>query len=1045
MIRWIVRQSLKFRFLLVVIAAVLIFFGFDSDRLEELQVDVLPEFSRPYVEVQTEALGLSAAEVESLITVPLEADMLNGVAWVDEIRSESIPGLSSIVLIFQPGTDILRARQAVQEHLVGVHALPNVSKPPTMLQPVSSTNRVMMIGLSSKELSLIETSVLARWNIKPRLMGVSGVANVAIWGQRERQLQVQVDPGQLREKGVSLQQIINTAGNSLWVSPLSYLNASTPGTGGFIDTPNQRLGIRHLQPISTPEELAQVTVEGTEMRLGDVAQVVEDHQPLIGDSLVKDTPSLMLVVEKFPWASTLEVTEEVEEALDGLRPGLSGLEIDSSLFRPATYIQKAIDNLAMVSLIGAVLVIVALFVCLYDWRTALISCAAILMSLLVAGFVFYLRGTPYNMMVLAGLVIALGIIIDDAVVYVQNIRQRLGQKRAEDSGKSAGAIILAAMIEMRRIVYYATPIILMAVAPIFFMKGQSGAFFQPLAISYAWAVLASMLVALTLTPALCRILLPNEPRDHEPPLLRGLQRGCDAMLSRILQRPAPLLVSVCAILAAGLLVLPGLGQESLLPAFKETNLLVEMEGAPGTSRPEMNRIVTQMSRELRSIPGVRNVSAQIGRAIMSDEVANVNSSALWVSIDPSADYDQTVAKIEEVSDGYTGFDRDVQTYLKERVQEELTGADDAIVVRVYGEDTATLRGLAEEVKQKLGKIEGLVDLQVEHHSEESSVEIEVDLEKAKPYGLKPGDVRRAAATLLSGIQVGNLFEDQKVFDVVVWGNAKTRQSVSSIRDLLIDTPSGGQVRLEDVADVRIVASPSVIEREAVSRYIDVGANVSGRDLGGIASDVKKALKKVAFPTEYRAELLGESVVRQAAQKQVVTFVLSAAIGIFLLLQAAFGSWGLASLMLLILPLALTGGVLAAFISGGVVSLGSLLGFLAVLAIAARNCILMIHHYRHLEQHDGEVFGLGLVLRGTRERLAPILTTALTTGLALMPFVVYGDIAGLEVVHPMSVIILGGLVTSTVFSLFCVPAVYLLFGAKREPDLGLSPALVTKGA
>lgn len=1040
MISAIVRQTLKFRYLLIVVAAALLFFGLDPDRLEELQVDVLPEFSPTYVEVQTEALGLSAPEVESLITVPLEADMLNGVAWVKEIRSESIPGLSSIVLMFEPGTDIFRARQAVQEHLVGVHALPNVSKPPAMLQPLSSSSRIMMIGLSSKKLSLIETSVLARWTIQPRLMGVPGVANVAVWGLRDRQLQVQVDPKRLHDKGVSLQQIINTTGNSLWVSPLSYLNASTPGTGGFIDTPNQRLGIRHLSPISKAEDLAQVTVEGTAMRLGDVVQVVEGHQPLIGDALVKDTPSLMIIIEKFPWASTLEVTEEVEEALNGLRPGLSGLEMDSYLFRPATYIQSSIDNLAMASLIGAVLLIVVLFVCLYDWRTTVISCVAILLSLLVAGLVFYLLGVHFNMMVLAGLVIALAIIIDDAIIYVQHVRRRLSQHRAEGGDKATATIIIGALVEMRHVIYYAMPIILLALVPLFAVEGPYGAFLKPLALSYALAVLASMVVALSITPVLCQILLPNTSPERES----TLQRRCDAVFSRMLQKPLPLLLSVCGILLAGFLVLPGFEQESLLPTLKETELVVEMEGAPGTSHPEMNRIVTQVSRELRSIPGVHSVGAHVGRAVMSDEVANVNSADLWVSVDPSADYDQTLAKIQELAEGYTGLGGGVHTYLKERVQEEMTGASDAIVVRIYGEDAGILRDRAEEVKQRLAKVEGLVDLQVEHQSEESSVEIEVNLDKVKPYGIKPGDVRRAAATLLSGLQVGSLFEEQKVFDVVVWGAPKTRQSLSSIRNLLIDTPSGGQVRLEEVAEVRIAPSPSVIKHEAVSRYIDIGANVSGRDLGDVTSDVKAAIEKVAFPLEYRAEILGESAVREAAKEQMLTFVVAAAIGIFLLLQAAFGSWGLASLVMLVLPLALVGGAVAAFIGGGTISLGSLLGFFGLWALAARNCILQIHHYRHLEQHEGETFGLGLVVRGTRERTAPILTTALATGLALAPFAAYGDIAGLEIVHPMAVVILGGLLTSTVVSLLCVPALYLLFGAKREPDLGLSPVAVASG-
>ena len=374
MLRAIIAASMKLRFLVVIAAAALLILG--AFQLRGMSADVLPEFSPPYIEIQTEALGLSAEEVESLITVPLEADLLNGVAWLESINSRSITGLSSILLFFEPGTDIIRARQMVQERLTQAHALPNVSTPPTMLQPLSSTNRAMMVGLSSDDdkLSLIEMSVLARWNVRPKLMGVPGVANVAIWGQRERQLQVQVDPATLQSQGVSLQQVINTSGNALWVSPLTYLNASYPGTGGWIETPNQRLGIRHLLPITTPDDLAKVTVEGAEgLRLGDVATIVENHQPLIGDALIDDEPGLLMVIEKFPEANTVEVVRGVEAAIADMAPGLTGLEFDTELFRPDTYIEQARSNLALVIGLSAALGALVLFAFLFSWRGAKVS------------------------------------------------------------------------------------------------------------------------------------------------------------------------------------------------------------------------------------------------------------------------------------------------------------------------------------------------------------------------------------------------------------------------------------------------------------------------------------------------------------------------------------------------------------------------------------------------------------------------------------------------------------------------------------------------
>jgi len=1059
MMRSIVGSSLKFRLLVVALAAATLFLGIT--QLRTMPMDTLPEFTQPYVEIQTEALGLSADEVEQLITVPLEADLLNGVAWLETIRSESVPGLSSIVMVFQPGTDLLRARQLVAERLTQAHALPNVSKPPAMLQPLSSSSRVMMIGLSSKDLTLIEQSVLTRWTIRPRLMGVPGVANVAIWGQRERQLQVQVDPDRLRAHKVSLLEVIKTTGNALWVSPLSFLDASTPGTGGFIDTPNQRLGVRHVLPITTPADLARVTIEkeqpgGPALRLGDVADVVEDHQPLIGDASVNDGPGLMLVVEKFPEANTLEVTRGVEAALESLEPGLSGMEIDSSIFRPASFIETAMDNLVLALLLGLVLLLLVLAAFLFNWRTALISLVAILVSLAAAGLVLHLRGATLNAMVLAGLVLAVAIVVDDAIVDVEHIARRLREQRREDADRPTVAVILEASLEVRGALLYATLIILLAVLPVLFLGGLSGAFLKPLALSYGLAVLASMVVALTVTPALSVLLLPGpgRPGRGESPLAGRLLGGYHSALARAVAAPRAVFLAAGVIVLVGLAVLPLLSRpQSTLPSFKERDLLIRWDGTPGTSGPEMTRIVAQASRELRSLPGVRNVGGHVGRAVMSDQVVGINSGELWVSVDPKADYDKTVASIQEVVDGYPGLERNVLTYLKDRTGgtlpvagEALTQAGgDAIVVRVYGQEQEVLRGKADEVRQALARVDGVVDPKVELQVEEPTLEVEVDLDAAQRYGIKPGDVRRAAATMLSGIAVGSLFEEQKVFDVQVWSTPETRHSLTSVRELLIDTPGGGRVRLGDVAEVRVAAAPNVIKREAVSRRIDVGASVQGRDLGAVVADVERTLQGIRFPLEYHAELLGDSADRQAARQRVVWYAAAAAIGIFLLLQAAFGSWRLATAVFLTLPVALAGGVLAALAGGGLMSLGAVTGFFAVLGIAARNGILLVSRYRQLERDEGEPFGPGLVLRGARERLVPILAAALAAALALVPLVVLGDDPGREIVRPMAVVVLGGLVTSTLLSLFVVPTLYLRLGSRRpgpEPFSGPQVDLTT---
>ncbi|RIK36511.1 MAG: acriflavin resistance protein, partial [Chloroflexi bacterium] len=862
MIRWIVGSSLRLSLLVVVAAAAILVYGIT--QLRKMPVDVFPEFNPPLVEVQTEALGLSAAEVESLITVPTEADLLNGVAWLDQIYSESVAGMSSILMVFEPGTDPIRARQMVQERLTQAYALPNVSKPPVMLQPLSASSRAMMVGLSSEELSLIEMGVLVRWNIKPRLMGVPGVANVAVWGQRERQLQMQVDPERLHDNGVTLAQIIKTAGEALWVSPLSYLEASTPGTAGWIDTPTQRLSIRHLLPISSPEELAKVAVVDTDgLLLGDVTNVVEEHQPLIGDATLDDRPGYLLVIEKFPGASTEAVTRGVEEALDAMRPGLTGIEIDTTVFRPANYIESARANVSRSLLIGALLVLLLLLLFQWDWRSALIGFVAIPLSLVVATFVLYLRGATFNAMVLAGLAMALGAVIDDAMIDVENITRRLRQHRQEGSDQAATAIILSAALEMRSPVAFATLILVLAVTPILFLQDLAGAFFRPLAVTYLLAVLASLATAMLVTPVLSMLLLGGSSRPGRvSPVIPGLQRVYRGLLARTVGASTATLVAAAAIILIGLAALPFL-ERSLLPAFKQTDLLIQLEGAPGTSRLEMARMEVQVSRELRSIAGVRNVGSHVGRAETGDQVVGINSGELWASLDPAADYDQTVAAIRAAISGYPGLSAIVQTYQPERLGQTLTSPDHDITVRIYGHDLAVLRDKAQEVRQAVAEIDGVVEARTEAQAEEPQLEIEVDLAAAERHRVIPGDVRRQATTLLSGLQVGTLFEEQKVFEVVVWGVPEIRNSLSDIRGLPIETPLG-LVRLDDLADVRIVPTPVIIRRDAVSRFVDVDVSVQGRRFGAVAAAIDERIDKIAFPMEFHAEVLGDAATRQAA-------------------------------------------------------------------------------------------------------------------------------------------------------------------------------------
>jgi Cu/Ag efflux pump CusA len=678
----------------------------------------------------------------------------------------------------------------------------------------------------------------------------------------------------------------------------------------------------------------------------------------------------------------------------------------------------------------------------YGWRATLISFISIPVSLVAALFVLHLRGVTLNAMVLAGLVIALGLIVDDAVVDVEHILRRLSQNRKQARPRSTESVILEASTEMRGVLLFATLVTLLSILPVFFMYGTTGAVFQPLAMAYVLAVLAALVVALTVTPVLSLFLLSNgQSESRESPLILSLQRGYERLLTSTVESPGLVYVTAVALVIAGLAVLPALKQRPMLPTFRESYLTVQLKGAPATSQGEMNRIVSRMSSELRDLPGVINVGANVGRAVLGDQVVGINSAELWVSIDPSADYDATLNAVQETVYGYPGMDRIVQTYVQETLSPSKISTSDPYTVRVYGEDNNVLASEAQKVEQILAGITGVVASHALLPIEEPTLEIKVDLAAAQQYGVRPGDVRRAAATLLSGLNVGSLFEEQKVFDVVVWGAPETRQNISDIRNLLIDTPSGEQVRLGDVAEVRVASAPVVIQREAISPYIDIGFDIRGREVAVVLSDINKAIQNYAFPLEYHAEIQQDHAAQDTARQNMLTAGVLAIVGIFLLLQASSASWRLTLATFVTMPIALAGGLLAAFLINGMVSFASLFGLFAVLGIGTRNNVLLIKHYHSLER-EGEAFGPRLIMRGARERLASIIMTALTTALALLPFMIFGNSAGYEIVRPIGIIIAGGLITSTWLNLFLLPALYLRYGAVREPELELASMLAT---
>jgi CzcA family heavy metal efflux pump len=636
-------------------------------------------------------------------------------------------------------------------------------------------------------------------------------------------------------------------------------------------------------------------------------------------------------------------------------------------------------------------------------------------------------GATINTMVLAGLVIAVGELVDDAIIDVENILRRARLNRSAGSPLTAFEVVLSASLEVRSAVVYASLIVILVFLPVFFLEGLAGAFFRPLALAYVLAILASLVVALTVTPALSYMLLTGRAAERpEAPLTRLLKRWYRPLMPMLVRHPWWSVAMLLVAFAVTGLAATRLGQE-FLPNFQERDFLMHFVEKPGTSVEAMTRVTIQASKDLRAIPGVRNFGSHIGRAEVADEVVGPNFTELWISVAPEAEYQPTLKKIEEVVNSYPGLYRDVLTYLRERIKEVLTGTSAAIVVRLYGPQMDVLRSKAKEVEAAMKSVPGVINLKVEPQVFVPQVEVRLLPEAAERYGLTAGHVRRASTALLKGAKVGEVYEGQKKFDVVVWGVASVRRDISAIRDLPIDTPAGVQVRLGDVADVSIVPTPNEIKRENGSRRLDITCNVAGRDLGSVAREIETSVLKLPFDREYRPEFLGEYAARQQSLYRLYALAALALVGIVLLLYVDFQSWRPTWIVALTIPFALIGGVFAVLLSGGIVSLGAFVGFVTVLGIAARNGIMLVSHFRHLELVEGEPFGPGLVLRGAEERLAPILMTALTTGLALLPLVLAGNQPGHEIEYPLAVVIVGGLVTSTILNLFLVPPLYARFG------------------
>ena len=977
-----------------VIFSTAIVFAFSFLGLRNVSFDILPEFQAKTVQVQTEALGLSASEVEDLVTINVE-EMLTNTPWMEKMESTSVNGLSSVKITFAPDTDIMEARQMVSENIALSQLIPNVSQKSVIIQPQSTTNRVMAIGLSSESLSLIDISQLSRWNIRPALLSVPGVSNVSIWGHRERQLQVQVDQDKINNTRITLDDVIEATGNTFWMSELTYLEASTPGAGGWIDTPNQRLEIQHILPIRNEEDLAQIPFSrASYLDLGDVSSVVEGHQPLIGDAVLGNEGGILLVIEKYPQSSVLDVTSGVENKLLELKAGLPGIDIDTEVFRPATFVESAINNLSYVFLASFILFIVGLMILFRNTYIALIASSSIFVSLVIILFALHSYGLTISTVLFAGVVASLGIIIDQVI-----------------SGLERG----------HRENIQVTLITILLMVPVLFLNNNIKLFYEPLVISYIISIIIGMIFAMFIFPIIVKFFSSKISIKKPDHLFIGRLKNICFNGSKKILKTSPAVSFAIAIFAVVSYYFLFFGANDMLPDYMERTIVVDIENTPGTSLTEMNRVVKEIGDKVQLVDGVNNFGADIGRSISGDQIIGVNSAQLWISFNKDVDYATTKGNITESLDDYSEIIKNIGTYSQKIMDRHLVSNEDEIFVRVYGAELEELKKQAEKVKSNISRVSGIISPEVIAESQTlvPGIKIEVNTDIASRYGLKPGDVRRAAATIVNGLQVANRFEEQKIYQVAVWSLPEERRNVEDIKNILIDTSYGGKVPLSVVADVNIVPIISRVDRESASRYVDVVFEVRG-DKDVVIENLEKNLHDMELTLEYHATIMGDYA--ENNNNNLSLIIVMVIIGIIFLLQSIFNSWRLAILIFITALSTLIGGVLVSYLlNESISSLSTLLGLLVVFSIAIRNMVMTIIHYKNLEETglDGDP----LVISVIRDRLTQTLTTTMLIILVFVPVLVAGNIPGLELIRPMAMVIIGGLITLLFVKIYFLPKLY----------------------
>jgi Cu/Ag efflux pump CusA len=1056
MLAAIIRWSLRFPAVVCALAVILMVYG--AIVLARSKYDVFPEFVPPQASVQTEAPGLVAEQVELLVTLPIE-QAISGASGVEAVRSETISGLSVVTVVFHENMDPYRSRQIVAEALGEVAArLPIGVKPPKLTPLVSSTMDLLKLGFVSDKLSAMELRDLVQWTLRPRLLAVPGVARATLYGGDERQLQVEVEPVELNARDLAFSDVVSAVRSATGVRG-----------GGFIETPNQRVLIESRGQTLTPEALGEAVIpaqSGAPLRLRDFASVTGGAAPKFGDTLIMGKPGVMLGLSSQYGANTLEVTRAVEAEIASFKPALAarGVTLYAGLHRPANFIENALNGVRKDVLIGAVLITLVLFLFLRDLRSVVVAFVSIPLALLSAVIVVNALGWTINTMTLGGLAVALGVVVDDAIIGVENIVRRLrgargqGAEAAEgrEFGEARGAgygcevdgaravgdgqrtselreVIQVASLEVRAPVVYATFVVVLVLAPMLMLSGLQGSFFAPLAASFIIATLASLVVALTVTPAAAFLLLTRSDPHAEPGWLLRLKRFHERILRSWTEFPRRVLIGSLVVMLLAASVLPFFGGQ-LMPPFREGHFVVQAVATPGTSLEAMKALGARVSRDLLAIPGVLSVEQTIGRAESGEDTWEPNRSEFHIELHRMSGRAEarTHDAIRQTVERYPNLQAEVMTFLGDRLSESLSGETAQVAINIFGADLDELDRVADQVAAAVRTVPGAEEVRVKAPSGAPFLRVEVRPARLQQYGFTTEDVLDTVQTAYEGATAAQVYDANKVIDLVVRLPAAERIDPEAIGALLVRAPSGVTVPLRELTTITLTEGRTSIMHEGARRRQVVTANPATSDVASFVAATRGAInQRVKLPGTVYLEFSGAAESAAQARRELLFHTAFAAVGIILLLSIAFRDARTVTLILAMAPFALVGGVLAVALTGATLSIGSLVGFVTLFGIVARNAILLIAHVEHLITVEGEPWALATVLRGARERLVPILMTALVTALGLLPLAAGSGETGREVQGPMALVILGGLATSTLMTLLVLPVLIWRFGPLGE--------------